>query len=197
MKYRSITYVFVLIILIILPVLTSAEESMPYFIQAFHKHCEYGLYPQPNDGPFSVYLFCDDALGSNIGVINTQPTAGPGKLKLTGTKTWDKWYTYDRFWQEKIWATDVVNFAWSPFFRYLYVATSSVYGDGGFFKLDLKNREFIRLLPKLTAKYYPKLKMGYLTQIERFDVVSKELTVGVYLYGIEKELIATEKLPID
>ena len=50
------------------------------------------------------------------------------------------WYTTDRFWQDAAWAADVTSFAWSPTFRYLYVATSGIYGKGGVFTLDLKNR---------------------------------------------------------
>jgi hypothetical protein len=93
-------------------------------------------------------LFCDDALGSNIGVINNSPAAGPGNIPLPHPREWSHWQTYDRFWQEKAWATDITSFAWSLDLKYLYVATDSIYGSGGIYRLDLTKRKAIDLRPK-------------------------------------------------
>jgi hypothetical protein len=136
-------------------------------------------------------------LGSNIGVILTEPGGGPGAIKLTGGKVWDKWYTNDRFWQDKLWATDVVNFLWSPSLRYLYVATSGFYGDGGFFKLDLQDRSSYRLLPDPSAKYLHPLNGEYFTMIEKFDIEKKSITVGVYIYTETLMLVAQEKVLLE
>ena len=136
-------------------------------------------------------------MGSNIGVILTEPGGGPGAIKLTGEKAWDKWYTNDRFWQDKLWATDVVNFLWSPSLRYLYVATSGIYGDGGFFKLDLQDRSSSRLLPDPSAKYSQRLKSDYYTMIDKVDIEKNYITVGVYVYDETLILVAQEEIPLD
>ena len=175
----------------------AGQTSSPYLVQARQKPCQHGLHAQPKGGPFSVFLFCDDALGSNIGVILTEPGAGPGKIELSGTKVWDKWDTNNRFWQETKWATDVVNFAWSPSFRYIYVATSGIYGDGGFFKLDLKERLSERLLPKSSAKYSFELGGGHLTKIEKVDLNKRVIIVGIYWLGQAPSLVANEEVHLE
>ena len=174
-----------------------AQTSTPYLVQAQSEKCQHRLHPQPNRGPFSVFLFCDDALGSNIGVILTEPGGGPGAMKLTGDMVWDKWYTNDRFWQDKLWATDVVNFLWSPSLRYLYVATSGIYGHGGFFKLDLKERSFIRLLPDPSATYMHHLEGGYFTKIKEVDIEKDLIIVGIYVYDETFTLVAQEEIQLE
>jgi hypothetical protein len=174
-----------------------AQTPTPYLIQAQSENCQHRLHPQPNKGPFSVFLFCDDALGSNIGVILTEPGGGPGAIKLAGDRVWDKWYTNDRFWQDKLWATDVVNFLWSLSLRYLYVATSGVYGDGGFFRLDLKERSSSRLLPDPSKKYLHRLENEYLTKIEKVDIEKNCIIVGIYVYDETLILIAQEEIPLE
>jgi hypothetical protein len=199
LKIKCCLSLFLSILLTVTLGTAFAKDSFTYLIQASpQKNCRHGLHPHPRGGSFSVFLFCDDALGSNIGVILAEPGAGPGKIRLTGPKVWDKWDTNNRFWQEKEWATDVVNFAWSPSFRYVYVATSAMYGDGGFFKLDLKDRVSERLLPKPSAKYWDQLQMmGYLTQIEKLDLKKNVITVGIYSYYPTDKLIARESVPLD
>jgi hypothetical protein len=198
MKSNRYACVLIALTVILLDTTAVGQTSSPYLIQASQTPCKHGLHPQPKGGPFSVFLFCDGALGSNIGVILTERGAGPGKIELSRTNVWDKWKwdTNDRFWQEKEWATDVENFAWSPSFRYIYAATSGIYGDGGFFKLDLKDRVFERLLPKPSANYSDQLRMGYLTKIEKLDLKKSNITAGIYLYETHK-LIARESFPLD
>jgi hypothetical protein len=181
----------------LIPAAIFAQTFIPYLIQAQFENCQHRLHPQPDKGPFSVFLFCDDALGSNIGVILTEPGGGPGAMKLTGDMVWDKWYTNDRFWQDKLWATDVVNFLWSPSLRYLYVATSGVYGDGGFFRLDLMKRSSIRLLPDPSVKYKHHLEGGYFTQIEKVDLENDHIIVGIYLYDETATLVAREEILLE
>ena len=174
-----------------------AQTPAHYLVQAQFENCQHRLHPQPENGPFSVFLFCDDALGSNIGVILTEPGGGPGAIRLTGDMVWDKWYTNDRFWQDKLWTTDVVNFLWSPSLRYLYVATSGIYGDGGLFELDLVKRSSVRLLPDPSAKYKHRLEGGYFTQIEKVDMEKDLIIVGIYVYDETSTMVAREEIPLD
>jgi hypothetical protein len=125
--------------------------------KASPKHCVQGLYSQPPGGPFSVFLFCDDAQGINIGVVNTSAGAGPGAITLAPPMEWDKWDVNNRFWQEPDWATDITSFAWTADLRYLYVATSYVYGTDGLYKLDLVKRSYTKLLPLKAPSKYAKL----------------------------------------
>ena len=53
-----------------------------------------------------------------------------------------------RFWQEEPFSDDVTSFAWSKDGLRLYVGTSFINGDGGFFELDLLNQKVKRLFPK-------------------------------------------------
>jgi hypothetical protein len=197
MKHKGNFHRIVFLIFILVHGISFSQDSSSYLIQPQIENCQHGLHAQPNGGPFSVFLFCDDALGSNIGVILTQPGAGPGKIKLTADQSWDQWNTNDRFWQDKLWATDVVNFLWSPSLRYLYVATSGIYGNGGFFKLDLQACVFECVLPDTSANYFSGLKTGYLTSIEKVDTKNERITIGIYSYDETRTLIATEDIPLE
>jgi hypothetical protein len=79
----------------------------------------------------------------------------------------------------------------------LYVATSGIYGDGGFFKLDLKERSSSRLLPDPSAKYLHRLEIGYLTKIEKVDIEKNLIIVGIYVYDETITLVAQEEIPLE
>jgi len=166
-------------------------------INVFGQACIHGLHTQPNGGPFSVFIFCDDALGTNLGVILTERGAGPGKIELNDPKVWDKWTPVNRFWQEAAWSADVVNFAWSPSHRYLYIATSGAYGNGGFFKLDLQERTYQRLMPRPNAPYKSQLVDGYFTRIEDTDLESGKITVAILQYNEGTVRVATGVFPFE
>lgn len=192
----------ILIITITLPLflfLTSigsnAEGQHQFLVQVSPASCTHGLHAQPGDGPFSVFVFCDDAGGVNIGVILTQPGAGPGKLELKDTKTWDKWSCNDRFWQDSDWATDVTSFAWSPSYRYLYVATSAIYGEGGIFKLDLQNRTSSRLAPSDFGERYHSIGIDdvFSSTIISFDIQSNKMEIELTLRSSGNTVV---KIPI-
>ena len=68
-------------------------DSLPYFVQAYPKVCQHGLHEQPKKD-FSVFLICDDALGSNICVVVTRPGVGPVEGEFPY-----KWGMTKRFWQ--------------------------------------------------------------------------------------------------
>lgn len=160
-----------------------SDEADGYLVQTAGRACVHGLHPQPKGGPFSVYLFCDDAGGSNIGVVLSAPGAGPGKIVLDEMGTWDKWNETDRFWQIHEWATDVTSFAWSPDPRYLYVATAEVYGTGHLYKLDLRERLSEKLLPDLEGLPIVAGRDGFATRISHLDPVSGLLTVEIEYWG--------------
>jgi hypothetical protein len=122
--------------------------AAPGVTRLSQKNCIAGLHSQPAGGPFAVFVFCDDALGANIAVINISPGAGPGTIRLDGPrKDWNFWHVNDRVWQEASWATDVTSFAWSSDLRLLYVATSGIYGSGAVYRLDLVARKAEKIFP--------------------------------------------------
>ena len=143
--------------------------------------CAQGLYQQPVGGPFAVFLFCDDAGGANIGVINTSSGAGPGKIDLPKPKIWDRWSVNDRLWQDREWATDVTSFAWSSDLKYLYVATADIRGTGALYKLNLISRTFLRLIPTSEMNVDP--KYGFRTEIMAIDTRTHDLTVSFKVFN--------------
>ena len=122
---------------------------------------------QPN-GPFAVMFFNQSALGAYCGVIYYQ--------RLDDSKDTGPWQFNDRFWQEEKWASDVNNIAWSPSGKYLYIATSSVYGEGGIFWLDLLKRKFKSVFPTGKESFYQSWK-GFVnrTIIDSIDFTSSSL----------------------
>ncbi|MBI5483653.1 MAG: hypothetical protein HY888_04215 [Deltaproteobacteria bacterium] len=75
-------YLIIAVAAIFMTTSVSAEERL---VDVAPK-CKHGLHSQPNKGPFSVFLFCDDALGANIGIILTERGAGPGNVPLNEMK---------------------------------------------------------------------------------------------------------------
>jgi hypothetical protein len=196
MMTRIKTTFFLLLIGICLAGSVCADEAR--LVRTWPQKCEQGLHPQPNHGPFSVYLFCDDALGSNIGIILTERGAGPGNVALNDLKVWNTWDTVNRFWQDRTWAADVMDFAWGPSQRYLYVATSGIYGDGGFFKIDLRERTSQRLMPRPNAPYESMLRgRGFSTNIKSIDLEQEKITVDISFYQPKEEGVATEVFPFE
>jgi hypothetical protein len=92
-----------------------------------------------------LFVFCDDALGVNIGFVLAEPGGGPGNLPLPEGFVWSKWNETNRFWQDPAWAADVNAVVWSPSGRYVYVSTDEIYGSSGLFRLDLMTRGSERL----------------------------------------------------
>jgi len=103
--------------------------------------CPHGLHSQPN-GPFAVFLFCEDALGSYISVLYADPIGAPA------TPATHRWRLDDRYWYDPQWGADVTSYAWSPDGKRLFVATSEIYGSGGLFELNLQERTARQILPR-------------------------------------------------
>jgi hypothetical protein len=96
--------------------------------------CRGGAHTQPR-GPFGVYVFCDDAVGTNIAVFYAD----------LGEPRYEKWTLTRRFWQDGPWAADVSALGWVPGSNLLVVATSEIYGSGDVYLLNLKDQTFVTL----------------------------------------------------
>ncbi len=94
------------------------------------KYCKGGPHLQPS-GLFAIYIFCDDALGTNIAVY----------LNKLGAPLREKYDLGKRFWQGEKWSYDVTSYAWLNDENHLLVATSAIYGSGSLYLLDLENQK--------------------------------------------------------
>jgi hypothetical protein len=104
--------------------------------------CKHGVHRQPN-GPFAIILFCEDALGDHIGLIYFDRLGTPVSIPFG-----EKWSLSDRMWQEELWSSDVTSYAWAPGGTRLFVGTGDIYGSGGLFEVDLKERSARQIAPK-------------------------------------------------
>ena len=114
------------------------NETGKSFENVYPKLCKDGLHKQPK-GQFGVYVFCDDAVGTNIAVVHLYP----------GDSEFERWPIARRFWQGEPWSLDVSSIGWVPNKNLLVVATSEIYGEGSVFLLDLENQQSsVLLTPK-------------------------------------------------
>jgi hypothetical protein len=174
-----------------------STANAQYLVQANVRQCKHGLHYQPNSGPFAVFLFCDDALGSNIGVINVSKASNPGnKLKMPTDRQW-KWWIDNRFWQDSTWSQDTSNFAWSPDLNFLFVASNNVYGNGGFYRLDLVTSETQRLLPSTDMATNSGSETSYQTEIVGIDLRKAELLVKVSFQNMATRGTKIERITIN
>jgi len=178
-------FVFLIVLTVVAISVNSSVEgdTASFLVEVVGEKCMPGLHPQPRNGPFSVFLFCDDALGSNIGIILTDGSRVGPELDPFSQGKWD---TNKRFWQDPVWATDVKNFAWSPDLRYLYIATSSIYGNGGFYKLDLIQRKATRVIPSEITPYFKESKYTYDTEIKHIDLGNGQVEVSFDFFNVSK-----------
>jgi hypothetical protein len=132
--------------------------------------CGDGLYYQPGDAAFAAMLFCDDALGSNLGVV-----CYSGNLCSR-----PPWAVTDRFWQHESWAADVNAFAWDPNGRCLYVSTNAIYGEGDIFALDLWDRRVKRL--PLGIEDREETGFSHVGRLSRIDDTGRTLEYEVEYY---------------
>jgi len=98
--------------------------------------CKDGAVKAPR-GPFAVWVFCEDALGTHIGVVYANHMAAPSD---------GAWGINNRFWQEGAWPSDVQTFAWSEDGARLFVSTGAVYGSSTLYQLDLSDRRVYELI---------------------------------------------------
>jgi hypothetical protein len=113
----------------------SGEEKPGNKVEIYPKVCKQGLHQGPS-GKFNIFVFCDDAQGSTIGIINP----APGAQIASGVE--NAWSLEKRFWQEQEWARDVDSYTWLEGDK-LEVKTNSTYGSGKKYQLDLINRKIL------------------------------------------------------
>ena len=92
---------------------------------------------QPN-GPFAAMIFDEYALGIHLCIIFYDQMGMPSN---------GKWSISDRTWCNEKWGSDITSIYWCPNGKRIYVGTSSVYGDGGVFRLDLYTKAFKKVYP--------------------------------------------------
>lgn len=126
-------FTFLICLVTLLPNVCIAADKI--YENIFPKVCVDGPHKQPN-GEFAVYVFCDDALGTNIAVFHGYP----------GDSLFEKWPINRRFWQGEPWGLDVSSIGWVPNKNLLVVATSEIYGEGSIYLLDLEKQKFKVLL---------------------------------------------------
>jgi hypothetical protein len=148
---------------------TAVSAQVPLraeLVLAYPKVCKHGLHLQPGTGKFAVVLFCDDAVGSNLGIV----------CYLPGCEE-PPWSLSDRFWQDEAWATDVTAFAWDRNGKCLYISTSGVYGTGDVFALNLSVRRYVKVSVPLNGKLLE--KGTYNSKLKAMDTGKSILTYDV------------------
>lgn len=123
------------LITISLASLNSFAIDDPNFIEVSPKYCKHGL-EERKDSNYSLYIFCDDASGTKLGVIHSSPFRHSG----------DRWTESERFWQEDEWATDVLQIYWNPTRENLFVITSEAYNSNSLYELSLDSKTYKKLL---------------------------------------------------
>src|SRR5476651_1216798 len=120
MRHRvtsSNTWTFALLVLLTLGGVPVGAASLVENIGG--RTCKGGTHKQPH-GPFAVFVFCDDALGTNIAICYFD----------LGDPRFEKWTLTRRFWQSDDWGADVRSIAWVPNHNSLVVTTCEIYGTG-------------------------------------------------------------------
>jgi hypothetical protein len=173
---RTARFIITFLITIPLVCVQSAfsESTNPNLITDIQK-TESRLIKQPN-GPFAVMLFDESAQGIHIGVIYHDQMHNP----MDGN-----WWISERFWQSREWGSDVKNICWSPDGKYLYVATSRVYGDGGVFRLNLRQKTAQRIYPRTTVENADML----FTEIVNISEQQSKITIRVVRERKPSELV--------
>jgi hypothetical protein len=136
--------------------------------------CDRGLYKQPK-GPMALLLFCEDALGTYIGLVYYDHMGSPVPydffLKLSQAEKdnyFKVWSLDNRMWQEPLWASDVTSYAWGPDGTKLYIATSEIYGAGALYELDLIRKKYKQIAPADRVAKLNAPGPGYIiTQIDK------------------------------
>lgn len=132
-------------------------------------NCKAGAH-ENQQSAFALYVFCDDALGTNVAVFRKDigaPSEGPYDLGK-------------RFWQGQKWSYDVTSYAWLKDGR-LLLATSEVYGSDAVYVLDVENQKAKVVLAPKEDGCLPTLKSveGNHAKVEMKCQDSKDHTVEI------------------
>jgi hypothetical protein len=182
---KRVTTYLLLTCFAILPVYTysSSERSLAiadsYVVDVSKTDAR--LSKQPN-GPFATLIFAEDALAIHIGIIYYDQMAVPKD---------GNWWISERFWQDRKWGSDITSLAWSLSGKYLYLATSRIYGDGGVFRLNLLEKEYVRIYPR-TEKELGEILY---TEIIGLDKAKRILEIRVTLSDMKTTNII--QVPLD
>lgn len=118
-------------------------------VQISPKFCKPDVHRQP-EGVFSLYVFCDDALGTNVAVY----------LHKLGAPLSGKYDLGTRFWQGEKWSYDVTSYSWIGM-NELLLTTSAIYGSGSVYLLELEtqtHKEVLKLEPEACLTYLDSVK---------------------------------------
>jgi hypothetical protein len=121
--------------LLVMLVLSAVQTDAGHVVH-FSGACKDGVVRGPS-GPFAVWVFCENALGTHIGVVYADHMESPKS---------GAWSITDRFWQQQVWAADVESVAWSEDGGRLFVSIGAVYGSSALYQLDLLDRKAYKLI---------------------------------------------------
>jgi|WetSurMetagenome_2_1015567.scaffolds.fasta_scaffold82516_4 hypothetical protein len=169
---RIIQAIFLISILCFISTDSVANDDSNQPVSVYPRICKEGLYSQPK-GSFKLAVFCDDAIGTNIGVIYHDPEN-------------------DSYWQDPKWSKDVTSFWWGLKGDLLYISTSGIYGSGGVYELDLMNRKSIFILPD----GYPPTAGTYSSEIMKYNAESNSLECKIEYFHREKKKPISETIEI-
>ena len=182
-RLRKILFVTIYLLLLVADSSYAAENASESPAVWSHEKngCNSGLYRQPK-GPMALMLFCEDALGTYIGLVYYESMKSPVpydfflKLSEAEKKTYYQvWSLANRMWQTSVWASDVTSYAWGPDGTKLYVATSAIYGSGGLYELDLVRRQHKKIAPPNEEATVDKPGPGYV--IKRMNQTKDYITL--------------------
>lgn len=99
--------------------------------------CRKGLQKQilTKDNRFRFEIFCEDAMGKYLTLTWSSHLASFESLE-------SPWKLTDRHWEGQDWSKDILSFAVSDDSKTALVSTSSIYGEGKVYILDLPKRQF-------------------------------------------------------
>lgn len=161
-----------------------AEEA--FVTQTQGNQCYHGIHHQPN-GPFAIMLFCEDAVGSYAAVVCYDTGKCEKSTYPDGSIRFEGWNLNNRVWQDKLWGSDITSFAWSTNEKKLYIATSSIYGSGGIYELELEKRTAKQMLPNRKHVTPSDPGQGYvITSIDKDGESLNYQTIGLNL--VDKKL---------
>lgn len=139
MRLRTLFALFLTLFLITGNEIAAAKLKENQKIAVYPKQCQHGLKYGPGK-KFAVYVFCDDAVGTTIGIINTKPGVCADVVGPTREQE-QVWRHEIRFWQEESWARDVDYIEWSQDGLKLTVYTGYICGTNKKYVLDLLHRK--------------------------------------------------------
>ena len=155
--------VLLLVVIVYIKPAFSFENKIVYISG---KNCNHGIKKLTNS-PYSLLTFCEGALGSYLAIIYSDKMLAPAD---------GAWGLNDRYWQHDLWGQDVTSYYFDSQKALLYVATSEIYGEGGIYRLDLRNKKFETMITIVE-------KEGRIYQLESIDHEKRLLRYIVIMDG--------------